>query len=80
MFKKYQLARNLFYVFLFLSFCLLISCSDSNQQLVNDKQSTIILNQEQTSSDTPSVDADKLDDKKKINIEPYTNESLWKSK
>ena len=69
MFKKYQLARNRFYVFLFFSFCLLISCSDSNQQLVNDKQSTIILNQEQTSSDTPSFDADKLDDKKKINIE-----------
>ena len=69
MFKKYQLARNLIYVFLFLSFCLLISCSDSNQQLVNDKQSTIILNQEQTSSDASSVDADQLDDEKKINIE-----------
>lgn len=69
MFKKYQLVRNRFYVFIFFSFCLLISCSGPNQQTVNDKQSTIVLNQEQTSVDTPSGDVDKLDDEKKINNE-----------
>jgi len=67
-FKKYQ-SINRFYVLLFVSSCILISCSDSDHQIMNEQAKSTKLNQQQTSLNVSNGAVDELDNRKKINVE-----------